>query len=145
MLSQYLKQYLGYQAITLTNVDPDLCCQIGNIIRPQWLIWWPLLTLQGLQPAHSRKTRSIPWLLMPWFLASPGHQQTWYLCEINGPCHPCGRISIIHTISMSTRTTTRTPEIPPKTKLQILKNCQKFKFWNFAQNFIHDTPSEVAW
>ena len=23
-------------------------------------------------------TRSIPWLLMPWLLASPGHQQLWY-------------------------------------------------------------------
>ena len=33
----------------------------------------------------------------------------------------------------------------PKSKLQILKNCQKYKFWNFARNFTHDTPSEVAW
>ena len=32
-----------------------------------------------------------------------------------------------------------------KSKLQILKNCQKFKFWNFARNFTRDTPSEVAW
>ena len=32
-----------------------------------------------------------------------------------------------------------------KSKLQILKNCQKFKFWNFASNFIRDKPSEVAW
>ena len=30
-----------------------------------------------------------------------------------------------------------------KTKLQILKNCQKFKSWNCARNFICDTPSEV--
>ena len=30
-------------------------------------------------------------------------------------------------------------------KLQIYKNCQKFKFWNFAKNFTHDTPSEVVW
>ena len=28
-------------------------------------------------------TRSISWLLMPWLLASPGHQQPWYwLCKI---------------------------------------------------------------
>ena len=28
-------------------------------------------------------TRSISWLLMPWLLASPGHQQPWYwLCRI---------------------------------------------------------------
>ena len=32
-----------------------------------------------------------------------------------------------------------------KSKLQILKNCQKFKFWNIARNFTRDTPSEVAW
>ena len=30
-------------------------------------------------------TWSIPWLLMPWLLESPGHQQPWYwLCRING-------------------------------------------------------------
>ena len=29
-------------------------------------------------------TRSISWLLMPWLLASPGHQQPWYwLCRIH--------------------------------------------------------------
>ena len=32
-----------------------------------------------------------------------------------------------------------------KSKLQNLKNCQKFKFLNFASNFICDTPSEAAW
>ena len=32
-----------------------------------------------------------------------------------------------------------------KSKLQILKNCQKSKFWNFASNFTRYTPSEVAW
>ena len=32
-----------------------------------------------------------------------------------------------------------------KSKLQILKTCQKLKFWNFARNFTHDTLSEVAW
>ena len=25
------------------------------------------------------------------------------------------------------------------------KNCQNFQFWNFARNFAHDTPSEIAW
>ena len=32
-----------------------------------------------------------------------------------------------------------------KSKWQIFKNCQKFKFWNFARNITCDTPSEVAW
>ena len=37
-----------------------------------------------MKPEHSRWTRSIPWLLMPWLLLSPGHQQPWHwLCRIN--------------------------------------------------------------
>ena len=31
-----------------------------------------------------------------------------------------------------------------KSKLQILKICQKFKFWNFANNLTHGKPLEVA-
>ena len=31
-----------------------------------------------LKPEYSRRTTSIPWLLMPRLLASPGHQQPWY-------------------------------------------------------------------
>ena len=35
-------------------------------------------------PAYYRKTRSISILLMPWLLASPGHQQPWYwLCVMS--------------------------------------------------------------
>ena len=34
-------------------------------------------------PSELGLTRSISWLLMPWLLASPGHQQPWYwLCRI---------------------------------------------------------------
>ena len=32
-----------------------------------------------------------------------------------------------------------------KSKSQILKNRQNFKFLNFEMGIIHDTPSEVAW
>ena len=33
--------------------------------------------------SESNLTRSISWLLMPWLLTSPGHQQPWYwLCRI---------------------------------------------------------------
>ena len=35
-------------------------------------IYWILLVMK---PYHYRTTRSIPWLLMPWWLVSPGHQQ----------------------------------------------------------------------
>ena len=39
------------------------------------------LTASGLTlnvPSYLSLTRSISWLLMPWLLMSPGHQQPWY-------------------------------------------------------------------
>ena len=43
---------------------------------------WPL-TLNVWGQSQLVLTRSISWLLMPWLLASPGHQQSWYwLCRI---------------------------------------------------------------
>ena len=44
-------------------------------------------TLHMLRLAYSDITRSISWLLMPWLLLSPSHQQSWYWL-----CLPCGRI-----------------------------------------------------
>ena len=41
------------------------------------------LTLNLRGPCYLSLTRSISWLLMPWLLLSPGHQQPWYwLCRI---------------------------------------------------------------
>ena len=35
-------------------------------------------------PEYSEQTRSIGWLLIPWLLALPAHQQSWYwLCKIH--------------------------------------------------------------
>ena len=37
-----------------------------------------------LVPSYLGLTKSISWLLMPWLLASPGHQQQWYwLCKLS--------------------------------------------------------------
>ena len=36
------------------------------------------LTLNVWGPSYIGLTRSISWLLMPWLLKSPGHQQPWY-------------------------------------------------------------------
>ena len=37
-------------------------------------------------PSYPGLTRSWSWLLMPWRLASPGHQQPWYwLCNLGRP------------------------------------------------------------
>ena len=42
-------------------------------------------TLNVRGPSYLGLTRSISWLLMPWLLTSPGHQQPWYwLCRIGG-------------------------------------------------------------
>ena len=35
------------------------------------------LTLNVRRPSYLGLTRSISWLLMPWLLTSPGHQQPW--------------------------------------------------------------------
>ena len=41
------------------------------------------LTLNVWGPSYLGLTRSISWLLMPWLLTLPGHQQPWYwLCII---------------------------------------------------------------
>ena len=41
------------------------------------------LTLNVRGPSYLGLTRSISWLLVPWLLTSPGHQQPWYwLCRI---------------------------------------------------------------
>ena len=40
---------------------------------------------------------------------------------------------------------TQATTIPEGQNWPWVKNCQKFKFWNFAWNFTCDTPFEVAW
>ena len=41
-----------------------------------------LITLNVRGPSYLGLTRSISWLLMPWLLTSPWHQQPWYwLCR----------------------------------------------------------------
>ena len=56
-----------------------------------WLVWLisfhvtatKTLILKVRGPSYLGLTRSISWLLMPWLLTSPGHQQPWYwLCRI---------------------------------------------------------------
>ena len=53
-----------------------------------------MLTLEVLKPEYSRITRSIPWQLMTWLPASPGHQQQWYWQSVRqtGSRPPWGKI-----------------------------------------------------
>ena len=60
------------------------------------------LTLKVRGPSYLGFTRSISWLLMPWLLTLPGHQQPWYWLYVQhvGPGLTWGRISSTCVISM---------------------------------------------
>ena len=49
--------------------------RVGSL-REEFLLF--VLTLLVVKLEHCGRIKSIPWLLMPWLLASPGHQQPWY-------------------------------------------------------------------
>ena len=72
--------YQGHEARLSNMVKMDL--QKSEITTMKWL-FVSILTLPVLKPGYSAIIRSISWLLMPWLLASPGHQQPWYwICRI---------------------------------------------------------------
>ena len=53
-----------------------------------------VLTHLVLTPEYSGRISSVSWLLMPWFLMSPGHQRPWYwLFKIGSPAFSRGRTS----------------------------------------------------
>ena len=55
---------------------------VTEIHMKHTLMNWDL-TLNVRGPSYLDLTRSMSWLLMPWLLTSPGHQQLWYwLCRI---------------------------------------------------------------
>ena len=49
-----------------------------SLAQPLRLDCDSVLTLNVRGPSYHDLTRSISWLLMPWLLTSPGHQQPWY-------------------------------------------------------------------
>ena len=60
------------------------------------------LIFVALKPEYFGQTRSIPWMLMPWLFALPGHQQPRYWFRINGSLFsPSKDISATFTISES--------------------------------------------
>ena len=56
------------------------------IMRPFCIHQRWRLSLNVWAPSYLGLTRSISWLLMPWLLASPGHQRPWYRLFKIGPC-----------------------------------------------------------
>ena len=93
MLYQYKMAYLQYGCQYVWCGASFTCIGINMIMRCLHVRCW----IQGVvklifahdsnlsdDQTHSIcETRSIPWLLMPWLLASPGDQQPWYWpCEM---------------------------------------------------------------
>ena len=73
-----------HQAITWKNVDlsSKVFCGIIHLTANSQDVLMNLTFNVG-GPSYLSLIRSISWLLMPWHLASPGHQQPWYwLCKI---------------------------------------------------------------
>ena len=50
-----------------------------SLLAHIWVTWpsWVEPLMLRLRAWTITRTRSMPWLLMPWFLALPGHQQSW--------------------------------------------------------------------
>ena len=53
-----------------------------DIINYDYEIAWYCLTPLVLRQEYSRQTRATPWLLMPWLLVPPGHQQCYRIALI---------------------------------------------------------------
>ena len=95
---------LGYNELNFGHTPLNPCCFLASWtgwliphisrrivysidLKLNWCIHHGLyqdtLTLNVRGPSYLGLTRSISWLLMPWLLTSPGHQQPWYwLCRI---------------------------------------------------------------
>ena len=83
-----------WQTITQIDVDQVLWCHTEPLSLKG-------LTLNVRGPSYLGLTRSISWLLMPWLLTSPGHQQPWYdYVEYVGPGLTWGQILRTCVISM---------------------------------------------
>ena len=54
------------------NALENVVCEMASIC-----LGLNVLTLNVREPSYLGLTRSISWLLMPWLLTSPGHQQPW--------------------------------------------------------------------
>ena len=75
------------KCISSDNWQPNMVGVCGKCwlksIPTGWCKSSYILTLNVRGPSYLGLTRSISWLLMPWLLTSPGHQQPWYwLCRI---------------------------------------------------------------
>ena len=69
--------------LTIMVFTEKMHLKMSSVIWQPFYSWLIVLTLNVRGPSYLGLTRSISWLLMPWLLTSPGHQQPWYwLCRI---------------------------------------------------------------
>ena len=61
-----------------TSNDENHRPKLRKSQTPSWCTMVVELILLVLKSNYPRIMKSIPFLLMPWLLASPGHQQPWY-------------------------------------------------------------------
>ena len=75
----------GFTCRAITPSHQSVClplpkarhCETGKMTAHKFVHLHFLLTLLVLKPEYYLR-RSIAWLLMPWLLVSPGHQQPYY-------------------------------------------------------------------
>ena len=87
----YLDSQCHIRIITIQIYHKDITKDVANHGK---------LTLNVRRPNYHGLTRSIPRLLMPWLLTSPGRQQPWYSLCIIGRLLSYLRISITYIVSM---------------------------------------------
>ena len=73
----------GWKSSPVPSRARTRCWWIGRSMCLVTIFARVVLTLNVRGPSYLGLTRSISWLLLPWLLMSPGHQQPWYwLCRI---------------------------------------------------------------
>ena len=83
-LVQYKDAITGNPSVEMRRSYDRIISTMGFPVLVRRHIYIELtLTLNVRGPSYLGLTRSISWLLMPWLLTSPGHQQPWYwLCRM---------------------------------------------------------------
>ena len=76
-------KFQWYLNLTIMVFTEKMHLKMSSVIWQPFYSWLIVLTLNVRGPSYLGLTRSISWLLMPWLLTSPEHQQPWYwLCRI---------------------------------------------------------------
>ena len=79
--------YSAQHTLSFTTIEGGKLKKKKKVVGNKWInknsiriILFLFRFMLVLRPECSVRTRLIPWLMMTWWLALPGHQQTW--CEL---------------------------------------------------------------